>query len=767
MKLFARFWLFLIIFALLAGCASPVYFVRPREWSSTSSMDSIIASYRPALQGHRIFLDPGHGGADRENRGPREEAIEADVNLRVALALRSFLTGAGADVFMSRDRDTTVALSDRPLLAIQDSADIFISLHHNATATSDPSTNYAAVYYHAREGSPEYQPANHDIARYIERDMSYAMRHAGAPTSPTFDGTLSDFDIYPNSGFGVLRQNRIPAVLIEASFHTHPAEERRLAVEEFNRIEAWGIFLGLGKYFRAGVPSLALRSDSLVRIPRPAIVIDAQPAAAIDRASVRLFLDGREISGRDTTAPGTVSLVLDRDLASGPHTISAWVRNRQGNYSWPFRRTITAILPVRRLEVALRPPVLPASPLAAARLTIHAYDAQGQPVADGSTLRLIVKETGTDTVLGTTHGLAIAYVTAMDRPGRINVTIESGKASEHGFIPVRDSSLHYLSGHITADSSGTALEGALVTLERSDMPSLRDTLDITPSDGRYITFRSLPAFWVLRASHPGYFVKKEVVQPNSTVTARDISLVPIAKGQLFGKTYVLDARFGGSQTGDVNGTGRASDVNLAVVRRLYDLLTVFGANAILMRQGDEQIPEPERARRSASLPHGIYLRVDASSLSGKLGCEIYPNPANHAIGSALLSGVSVSTGLDTSTVAGSPDPFYRDVAMSTISLTLPSVKTGYYSVGAAGKIDAFAWGIMKGILTLEGYCPPSVARFTVRSASGVPMASALVVLDETLSRYTNANGVVNFLGVENTGFSVTTPENPEAVIARE
>ncbi len=211
---------------LVAGCASPVYYVIPREWSSASAMDSIVASYRPALQGHRIFLDPGHGGNDRVNRGPREEAIEADVNLRVALALRSYLLGAGAEVFMSRDRDTTVALSDRPLLALQDSAEIFISLHHNATAASDPSTNYAAVYYHAREGSPEYHPANHDIARYIARDMSYAMRNASAPNSPTFDGTLSDFDIYPNSGFAVLRQiASLPCSSKHPSIRTRPKND--------------------------------------------------------------------------------------------------------------------------------------------------------------------------------------------------------------------------------------------------------------------------------------------------------------------------------------------------------------------------------------------------------------------------------------------------------------------------------------------------------------------------------------------------------------
>ncbi len=762
----ARFWPFLLTLILLAGCASPVYYVKPREWATASAVDSVIASYRPVLQGRRIFLDPGHGGDDRVNRGPREEAIEADVNLRVGLALRSYLLGAGAEVLMSRDHDTTVALRDRPLLALQDSAEIFISLHHNATAASDPSTNYAAVYYHAREGSPEYHPANHDLARYIERDMSYAMRNASAPFSPTFDGTLSDFDIYPNSGFSVLRQNPTPAVLIEASFHTHPPEELRLAVEEFNRIEAWGIFLGIGKYFRAGIPTLALRSDSLVRVPRPVILIEAQPAPTLDRPSLRLFMDNRELPGRDTLAPGIVSVLLDRDLASGNHQISAWICNRQGNFSWPFRRTITAMLPAGKLALAAHPSALPVSSLAAARLTVHAYDAQGQPVADGSTVHLLVKEPGIDTVLTTMRGIATMYLAATDAPGKMTMTVESGKASTRGSIPVRESALRYLSGRVASDT-GRAVEGALISLEKGAPVPVLDTLDITPPDGRYIAWGTLPDFSVLRVERAGYFVKREVVQPSDPVTLHDISLTSIADGKLFGKTYVIDARYGGIQTGDVAGTERSSDINLAVARRLHELLSALGANAILMRKADEQIPEAERARRSVTLPRGIYLRVDASSPVQSVACEMYPNHANRIIGSTLLAGIASSTGLDTIAATGSGDQFFKDVAMSTISLILPSVKTGYYAAFPAGRSDAIAWGILKGLLDLERYRPPSVARFNVHTANGSPWESVPVTLDGTVTRYTDANGAVEFLGLERPGFVITTPANPGAVITRE
>jgi hypothetical protein len=230
---------------------------------------------------------------------------------------------------------------------------------------------------------------------------------------------------------------------------------------------------------------------------------------------------------------------------------------------------------------------------------------------------------------------------------------------------------------------------------------------------------------------------------------------------------VLDARYGGTQTGDLAGTERSSDVNLIATRRIQELLTALGANEILMRTGDQLIAETERARRSASLPRGTYLRIDASSPTLTFGCEIYPNPANSITGTALLAGIAATTGLDTAGVVGSSDPFYRNVAMATISLVIPSVRTGYYGALTRQRVDAIAWGVIKGILELGGYRPPLAASFNVRSATGVALSAVPAVLDGTLTRYTDINGNVDFLGMEKPGFVITTPLNPDAVIVKQ
>ncbi len=234
----------------LEGCSASekIYYDVPIELQSPEAAQRFISDYSPYLNKRKFFLDPGHGGNDRKNKGYQGLAVEADVNLRVALYLRSFLEEAGADVFMSRVTDKTVELKERSELANNSIADIFMSIHHNAPPQQgDDYTNYTSTYYHAKETDYEYEPCQRDLARYVERDLAYSMRNSGGPGS--FDGTYSDYNIYPGEGFSVLRKTKIPAILVECGFHTHHLEEKLLAIDKFNQIEAWGIFQRIVQVF--------------------------------------------------------------------------------------------------------------------------------------------------------------------------------------------------------------------------------------------------------------------------------------------------------------------------------------------------------------------------------------------------------------------------------------------------------------------------------------------------------------------------------------
>ncbi len=238
----------------VAGPITPP--LSPPSQPSAGDLIAELKSRWPAeaiyLEGVRICIDPGHGGqAHRLNfkRGPTGFR-EAVANLRVALFLRDFLQKAGASVTLTRDRDVDLSLAKRAQIA-NDSSDLFLSIHHNAS--SNPSRNYTSVWYHAEI---EHRPAAIDLGRHI---LTSLIDHLGlSPTPLLSTGLLSDYLIYPGQGFGVLRHLRIPGVLSECCFHSNPEEEKRLANLQYNKREAWGLFLGLVSYVAEGRPQAKL-----------------------------------------------------------------------------------------------------------------------------------------------------------------------------------------------------------------------------------------------------------------------------------------------------------------------------------------------------------------------------------------------------------------------------------------------------------------------------------------------------------------------------
>lgn len=335
-----RFLPVALLIALISGCTTviKIHYEIPPDFKADSTRSKTIEKYSQYLAGRKFFLDPGHGGIDRKNKGNLGLVTEADVNLRVALYLKDYLERSGSTVYLSRNKDTTVNLKDRSIISNKSDADVFISIHHNATASvNDTWTNYTSTFYHAKETSFEYEPCNHDIAKYVERDLSYVM---GNPSGlGSFDGTYSDYLIYPGAGFSVLRLSEKPAILIECGFFTNTYEEQRLSIEEFNKIEAWGIFRGLAKYFKEGIPEiLPLFDDTCTAFMQGTnLKFLLQDKSGINTNSISVFCD-------------TFKTYFDYDknilkvplqyISAGEHTFHIQCANNNENYSFPFKRKI-------------------------------------------------------------------------------------------------------------------------------------------------------------------------------------------------------------------------------------------------------------------------------------------------------------------------------------------------------------------------------------------------------------------------------------------
>ena len=195
------------------------------------------------LAGKTICIDPGHGGTaatDTFRVGPSGEREEW-INLRVALHLKDMLEKADAKVIMTRSTDIDVGLKERALLAIENKADVFISIHHNATA--DSTVNFPIIYFH---GNASENQASVQLGKLLTLNISSELYNSDTPVS-----LVSDHVIFPGSGTAVLRNSYgIPGIIGEASFFTNPDEEQRLKNQEYNKNEAQAYYNALSEFFK-------------------------------------------------------------------------------------------------------------------------------------------------------------------------------------------------------------------------------------------------------------------------------------------------------------------------------------------------------------------------------------------------------------------------------------------------------------------------------------------------------------------------------------
>lgn len=243
-----RFYLLILLF--ITACASP-------------------GSEKPSVLANKIIcIDAGHGGTadtDSYRVGPSGEREEW-INLRVAKHLSALLQARGAKVLMTRVSDTAISLAERAELAVNQQADVFLSIHHNATA--DPLVNFPIVYYH---GNASENQASVALGKLVTRELRMALFSDSVPVS-----LASDHTIFPDRGAAVLRGTYgIPAVIGEATFFTHAPEEQRLKTENYNQQEAEAYVRALEAFFSDNIPNV-LEKYSTVKLPPFAALQEAE-----------------------------------------------------------------------------------------------------------------------------------------------------------------------------------------------------------------------------------------------------------------------------------------------------------------------------------------------------------------------------------------------------------------------------------------------------------------------------------------------------------
>ncbi|CAM3945924.1 N-acetylmuramoyl-L-alanine amidase [Pedobacter westerhofensis] len=303
---------------------------------SFPSSDSLL------LHNKTICVDPGHGGTAATDHyrqginGEREEWI----NLRVALLLKKKLEARGAKVILTRDTDILVKLEERAAIAVQQKADLLISIHHNATA--DTAVNFPIIYFH---GAVSENLAGVAFGEALGLAFEKYFYRRPIPRS-----LLSDYVIFPSKGSSVLRNSYgIPGVLAEASFFTNPGEEQRLKQAAYNEAEAQAYLMGIQSYFLQKQTEVRPENISL-KIPPFPVLEEAQRTNSIARNWLSDYNEGKKLSLKnDTLSLRSAFELFKRSATSFPDSyVSAYCHEQMAILLRKMKKSDAAATEERR-----------------------------------------------------------------------------------------------------------------------------------------------------------------------------------------------------------------------------------------------------------------------------------------------------------------------------------------------------------------------------------------------------------------------------------
>lgn len=230
--------------------------------------EEVVFYYKVSEKVQLIVIDPGHGGIDPGAVG-KKGLYEKDVNLAVSKYLHQLIRDSlGITVKMTRVKDEYLSLRERTNIANRNSADLFVSIHCNATSKrstkmkgfetyflSEARTNEeravaalenAALRFDGVQPTDDVSRILYDLAqsayldesnRFAESIQDNAARRLSIPSRGV-----------KQAGFYVLRGAFMPAVLVECAFISSTKEEKLLGSKSFRKKLAYCIFCGIRDY---------------------------------------------------------------------------------------------------------------------------------------------------------------------------------------------------------------------------------------------------------------------------------------------------------------------------------------------------------------------------------------------------------------------------------------------------------------------------------------------------------------------------------------
>lgn len=223
-----------------------------------------------------VVIDPGHGGVDPGALGRKSK--EKDVNMSVSKMLAEMIKEKYPEIkiIFTRTTDVKIPLVKRAGIANDANADLFISIHSNASksrkangcetftlgAGSNAEAKAAAMYENevilSEENFEEvykgFDPRSSESYIIFELIRSHDMELSAELAEMVQNGMVKNSKLHnrgvSSAGFLVLHRTVMPSILVELGFITNSKDEGVIASKEGQRKLAKGIFEGFSQYYR-------------------------------------------------------------------------------------------------------------------------------------------------------------------------------------------------------------------------------------------------------------------------------------------------------------------------------------------------------------------------------------------------------------------------------------------------------------------------------------------------------------------------------------
>ncbi|MBI6545274.1 MAG: N-acetylmuramoyl-L-alanine amidase [Cyanobacteria bacterium NC_groundwater_1444_Ag_S-0.65um_54_12] len=705
-------------------------------FGEVSQVEAILLSIPAdshAVSGRLIVLDPGHGGRETGAIGPNG-SMEKNSNLAVTKALAVLLRQAGAKVLLTREADQAVAAPGAPLgqdllqrskIANEQRADLFLSIHHNATRDETSTQRSVTETYYKMADTG----ASREAALAIHQRLASEM---GATNSLLLPGN-----------FLVLRAAEVPAVLGEADYINNPLVEQRLGTPEGIQQEAKAYFLGICDYFAPGIPRIAdLQLDQVSDPLRPEIqaklVGDSSP---IDPMGVLLEVNGKPV--QSALFRNLLTWRPSDPLPNGDYQVALRIRNLADRTS----RTATASFRIAAPPAGMTMnPLLPALPRSGPLpILIGVTDALARPVADNTKIQFEI--TGGQlltTEAFTRNGQAIAYVMAFRETGTILLaTCDKVKAS----FKVNGIRQPILTGQVSGKPGFPLVDATILAIGRQSSLSTRSN-----QDGFWWLPHAPAGLHTLRVAKRGFrSANISLNRPRFNL----VQLEPIGE-PLTDQLIVIDPEDDDNPRGTA--IRQASDINWRVASYLKELLTAVGANVLLTRALDDAPSDLARVRMANAEQATLFLRIGHQPGQGlRTRVEHYPGST---LGKRLAESISqqLSSRLGTANAGAVANTGFALVQTSSTAVVIyPSgVETLVTDENSEARLRAEAYAIYLGLL------PPEIAgtqlRVQAESESATPLSGVMIELDGIWIGQTDQSGGYAFSHVKPGNHTLTVSD---------